>query len=107
VTYRISDAAGKHYTVGAEEFRRAANHEAAGLPRLTQAGRLKSGFVEVEMMGSTARIRGRGFGHGVGLYQWGAQAMANTRYRAEAIVAFYYPGAALTRLYTRPRQAAR
>lgn len=41
---------------------------------------------------------GRGFGHGVGLCQWGAQAKAARGWTAERILAFYYPGAKLFRV---------
>jgi stage II sporulation protein D len=42
---------------------------------------------------------GRGFGHGVGLCQWGAQGKARLGWTAEQILAFYYPGAKLYRVY--------
>jgi len=42
---------------------------------------------------------GAGSGHGVGLCQTGALGMARIGARGEAILAHYYPGAKLTRLY--------
>jgi len=42
---------------------------------------------------------GAGSGHGVGLCQTGALAMARLGARGEAILAHYFPGAALERLY--------
>jgi SpoIID/LytB domain protein len=42
---------------------------------------------------------GRGFGHGVGLSQWGAQAKARRGASAEDILRFYYPGARIFRAY--------
>jgi len=42
---------------------------------------------------------GRGFGHGVGLCQWGAQGKALAGWSAERILEFYYPGATLYRVY--------
>ena len=41
---------------------------------------------------------GRGFGHGVGLCQWGAQSKAVKGWSAEQILGFYYPGATLYRV---------
>jgi len=41
---------------------------------------------------------GRGFGHGVGLCQWGAQSKAIKSWSAEQILGFYYPGATLYRV---------
>ena len=35
---------------------------------------------------------GRGFGHGVGLCQWGAQALAEQGKTEYQILAHYYPG---------------
>lgn len=43
--------------------------------------------------------QGRGFGHGVGLCQWGAQGKADQGWSAEQILAFYYPGAAILAAY--------
>jgi stage II sporulation protein D len=43
--------------------------------------------------GRTARFSGRGYGHGVGLCQWGARAMGEQGYSARQILRFYYPGA--------------
>ena len=48
---------------------------------------------------SIAFTEGRGFGHGVGLCQWGAQGMAERGYSAKSILGFYYPGAKLYRAY--------
>ena len=40
---------------------------------------------------------GRGFGHGLGLSQWGAKALAEKGFTHEQILAHYYPGAMLVR----------
>lgn len=42
---------------------------------------------------------GRGFGHGVGLCQWGAQGKAERGLSAKEILDFYYPGAKTFRAY--------
>lgn len=44
-------------------------------------------------------IHGHGWGHGVGLCQIGAAAMALSGFTAEKILEHYYPGATLTHLY--------
>lgn len=41
---------------------------------------------------------GKGWGHGVGLCQWGAKGMADRAFSYEAILQHYYPGARLSRL---------
>lgn len=42
---------------------------------------------------------GRGFGHGVGLCQWGAEGQARAGRYAGQILAYYYPGSRLVRAY--------
>jgi stage II sporulation protein D len=41
-------------------------------------------------------LRGSGWGHGVGLSQWGAKGMAEAGYNERQILEHYYPGAAVT-----------
>ncbi|MBI3323064.1 MAG: SpoIID/LytB domain-containing protein [Candidatus Omnitrophica bacterium] len=43
-------------------------------------------------------LQGRGWGHGVGLCQWGAAALARRGLSAKEILAYYYPEAELVRL---------
>jgi stage II sporulation protein D len=68
------------------------------LRRLVGYDTLKSTLFAVAVVGHVARFVGRGYGHGVGLDQWGAKAMAERGYSAERIVEYYYPGATLARL---------
>jgi stage II sporulation protein D len=56
---------------------------------------LKSTLFAVAVEGGTAHFAGRGYGHGVGLCQWGARGMAEQGYTAQKILEFYYPGATL------------
>jgi SpoIID/LytB domain protein len=44
-------------------------------------------------------FKGHGWGHGVGLCQIGAAAMALKGFTAEEILSYYYPGAHFTTLY--------
>lgn len=78
--------------------------EMSGGHRLTdeafyrRAGRLlgwnvvKSPEFTVEREGERFLLRGRGFGHRVGLCQWGAEAMARLGKSADEILTFYFPG---------------
>jgi stage II sporulation protein D len=68
------------------------------LRRLVGYDTLKSTLFAVAVTGPVVRFVGRGYGHGVGLDQWSAKTMADQGYRAEEIVAYYYPGAVLTTL---------
>jgi stage II sporulation protein D len=44
-------------------------------------------------------LRGRGWGHGVGMCQWGAMEMARRGFSETEILTWYYPGAAFSRVY--------
>ena len=68
------------------------------LRRLLGYDALKSTLFAVAIVGRVARFVGSGYGHGVGLDQWGAKAMAERGYSADRIVEYYYPGAVLSRL---------
>ncbi|MBI4608606.1 MAG: SpoIID/LytB domain-containing protein [Candidatus Rokubacteria bacterium] len=66
--------------------------------RLVGNDSLKSTFFAVAVDGKYARFVGRGYGHGVGLSQWGAKAMAEQGHRYRQILKFYYPGATFSSL---------
>jgi len=53
-------------------------------------------FVKRENSGFS--FQGKGWGHGVGLCQWGAKGMAERAFSYEAILQHYYPGTRLSRL---------
>jgi stage II sporulation protein D len=53
---------------------------------------LKSTLFAVAVDGEWARFSGRGYGHGVGMCQWGAKGMAEQGYTARRILEFFYPG---------------
>ncbi|MBP5211815.1 MAG: hypothetical protein J6Z30_03050 [Pyramidobacter sp.] len=55
-----------------------------------------TGASSVRVAGSVT-LYGRGWGHGVGLSQWGAKAMADHGWSAEKILNFYYPGTVIQR----------
>ena len=44
-------------------------------------------------------LLGRGYGHGVGMCQYGAQGMAREGKSGEEILLYYYPGAGIVRVY--------
>jgi len=87
----LSAGPGRQATVAASDFRLAVG-----------ASKLPSTFFEVRATGGGYTFTGRGFGHGVGMCQWGARGMAQAGYSAIEILRHYYPGAQLTRLYERP-----
>jgi len=56
---------------------------------------IRSTNFDIELEPDGATFRGYGWGHGVGLCQWGAYFMAIKGYKAENILEFYYPQAEL------------
>jgi stage II sporulation protein D len=72
---------------------------AVELRQLIGYGRLPSLLFDVDTEGDTAVFRGRGSGHGVGLCQWGARARALGGDGYREILAHYYPGAEIRRMY--------
>jgi stage II sporulation protein D len=62
---------------------------------------LRSTLFAVAVEGDVAHFTGRGYGHGVGMCQWGAKGMAEQGYTARQIVEYFYPGAVLGMLDSR------
>jgi len=62
-------------------------------------GGLKSTLFEVKREGDSFVFRGAGFGHGVGMCQMGAMGMATAGKTSTQILAHYYRGTHLHRLY--------
>jgi stage II sporulation protein D len=62
---------------------------------------LKSTLFAVAVDSEVARFSGRGYGHGVGMCQWGAKGMAEQGASAWQILTFFYPGATLATLTSR------
>jgi stage II sporulation protein D len=62
---------------------------------------LKSTLFAVALDGDVLRFAGRGWGHGVGMCQWGAKGMAEQGHTMRQILEFYYPGTVLAALDAR------
>ena len=64
------------------------------------ASELKSTLIHsIEINGDEISFTGSGFGHGVGMSQWGAHQMADEGKTAEEIVLYYYSGVDLVELW--------
>ena len=74
--------------VSGDEFRRIVGYQ-----------RLRSTRFEVVRNGSCFQFQGGGWGHGVGMSQWGAKALAEEGQSMEEILAFYYPGTRIQTCY--------
>ena len=64
--------------------------------RYLSTSHLKSSAFEVEMSGDKVILHGAGWGHGVGLCQIGAAAMAHAGHGYAEILQHYYPGVVLS-----------
>ena len=65
-------------------------------PALRQALSLRSACFTVQYQSGAFCFTTKGYGHGVGLSQWGAKALAEQGQRYDAILAHYYPGTVLS-----------
>lgn len=72
----------KEITLSGKDFRALLGHNL-----------IRSAKFNVSISGGDAVFEGTGWGHGVGMCQWGAYFMAKQGRTAEEILAYYYPGA--------------
>jgi stage II sporulation protein D len=98
-TVREADHQGRSVAIGEAGFvqkTRMAEYRAgkASVPfsDLRNALGLRSAFFSVYPQGNNVVLKGRGYGHGVGLCQQGAMVMASKGFDFRKIIAFYYPG---------------
>jgi len=59
---------------------------------------IKSTFFNISQERDSVFITGRGYGHGVGLCQWGAKGMGELGFLASEILSFYFPGCVIKRV---------
>ncbi len=85
---RLTRAGKPPVTVASNEFRMLL------MRRLGAAG-LKSTFFDLGTEGGAYVFTGKGYGHGVGMSQWGAHGMAGKGFTYREILDHYYPGATL------------
>jgi len=88
VTVRLTSGDGSVQEINANRFR-----------LLVGAGVLRSTMFTVLRDGAGEAFSGRGSGHGVGLDQWGARAMAAQGATFDQILKFYYTGVGIDQLY--------
>lgn len=97
--FRITDTTLQAFELTPESFRSACNYQSPELPHLSGPLGLKSSFVSIRIWGDSVQFHGKGYGHGVGMCQWGAYGMAKRGHNAQTILSFYYPGADIQRAY--------
>ena len=94
---RVMDDRQTAVEMTAENFRRAANFSGQGLNPPDKP--LRSSFFRSVVNRNTVTFDGFGFGHGVGLCQYGAEALAKAGKPYYEIVQWYYPGVELVQAY--------
>lgn len=99
----ITDNRNKQYALDPEEFRFACNYASSGsktLSKLSSSNRLYSSYVDVTVTGNGVQFtNGHGYGHGVGMCQFGAEGMAVAGLQPEQILQNYYPNSRIQRAY--------
>ncbi|HRQ75069.1 MAG TPA: SpoIID/LytB domain-containing protein [Phycisphaerales bacterium] len=95
--YRITDQRRHVVILPAETLRRAASHTGQGLNPPERP--IRSGFFEVSVTHQDVTFRGFGFGHGVGMCQYGAETLALRGTPYHEILKWYYPGAEIVQAY--------
>lgn len=68
-------------------------------PMLRRALKLRSAAFDWRFVGDQVQFSGAGWGHGVGMCQYGARGHAEVGASREDILSRYYPGSELTRIY--------
>lgn len=97
VTFRIYDIRNQVYEIPSERLRWAFNADLAGLPAVKT--RVKSADFEPKVTAVSVNLAGRGYGHGVGMCQYGAEAMSKSGSTWGDILRVYYPGAEVNPTY--------
>lgn len=60
--------------------------------------KLRSTFFTIEQVGTNIHITTKGFGHGVGMSQYGAEGMAQNGYKYDEILKYYYQGVIINKI---------
>lgn len=90
-TITLLESGGGRHEMNANAFRLAVNQG-------VDDARLKSTWFDARRSGNQYVFNGHGFGHGVGLSQWGAHTMAGQGKSYRDILRFYYTDVSLDRL---------
>jgi stage II sporulation protein D len=104
--YKVIEPGGRWFKLRAEDLRLACNYPAPGVAEVTSKTRVNSGDVEfiiprvlASAAGATITVKGRGYGHGVGMCQYCARNMALRGDDWRKMLATFYPGAQVTKTY--------
>ncbi|MDX2271607.1 MAG: SpoIID/LytB domain-containing protein [Cyanobacteriota bacterium] len=81
--------------ISADEFRAALGLRSTMFEITAQGAATTASLVPVSGLPSLFSLKGRGFGHGVGMSQWGAAGLATQGWSFQQILAHYYQGSNL------------
>jgi len=95
LTVVARDASGRVTTVAVESTQGTSCVSSVQLRAVLGPNRLRSTNFVIAHPDSRWVFQGSGWGHGVGLCQWGAARLGQQRQTAAQILAYYYPGAEL------------
>jgi len=95
LTVVARDASGRVTTVAVESTQGTSRVSSVQLRAVLGPNRLRSTNFVIAHPDSRWVFQGSGWGHGVGLCQWGAARLGQQRQTAAQILAYYYPGAEL------------
>jgi stage II sporulation protein D len=95
----VQGPTGQHARLRAEDIRLCWNMSLTGKPSASARRLYSMNCTIVTNPDSFDFTNGHGFGHGVGLCQWGAQTKAANGWKFNQILAFYYPGARIVPAY--------
>ena len=99
VTVQTRTASGRAQMLSVETAAGTRPLLAVELRQLVGWSRIPSLLFDASTDGATLVLRGKGSGHGVGLCQWGARSRALEGATWRQILAHYYPGAEVRRMY--------
>lgn len=60
---------------------------------------LRSSHFEIQKIDNMIKIQTKGYGHGVGMSQYGAEAMSRLGYNYQEIIKYYYTGVKIKKMY--------
>lgn len=81
----FKDSSGSSVTLTGKDFR-----------HLIGPNDVRSTKFDIEIKGANLILNGMGWGHGVGMCQWGAFGMSQRGKKCETILKYYYPGTEIT-----------
>jgi stage II sporulation protein D len=90
---KISDTAGGSVVITGKDFR-----------QLFGPNEVRSTKFDAEIKKGFLVLNGMGWGHGVGMCQWGAFGMAERGKKCDEILKYYYPGTEITTINKLPKQ---